>query len=519
LKPIQHIKLPIEHNIEEFDTALAQSYTFKVSETSSRKWSFYDTFDWRLFNKSLTLERSGTELILRRISNGDVIDDVFCYSTPMFIWEFPEGALYDKLSPIVEKRALLKLADVLARYRRTHILNKDRKTVARITYTQVELSPNNGTSPKTAYLSLIPVRGYPKYTRQLSKLLIENGVATSKWENLYFTALEAAGLEPGSYSSKLDFQLNPGMRSDDATVIILRNMLTVMRVNEDGIRDDIDIEFLHDYRIAVRRTRSALSQVRNVFPPEITDRFKQDFVYLGEFTSKLRDLDVYLISEDRYRGMLPHTLRDDISPLFEYLRVQRERALLDVVQVLESGKYERILNDWEVFLNQPIPENATAANANIPIIDLARKRIYKRYRKIIKDGNYILDHPQDELLHRLRIECKKLRYLIEFFASLFPRKKVSLLIKQLKRLQDNLGDFNDLSVQQGYLLNLVDDLPTEEYQARRALVAIGYLIDNFAHQQQIVKAAFAETFTEFASNENQELYRHLFSKKGKRKSR
>jgi len=63
------------------------------------------------------------------------------------------------------------------------------------------------------------------------------------------------------------------------------------------------------------------------------------------------------------------------------------------------------------------------ANAAVPIIDLARKRIYKRYQRVVSDGDYILTHTQDELLHALRIECKKLRYLMEFFASLFPKKE------------------------------------------------------------------------------------------------
>ena len=51
---------------------------------------------------------------------------------------------------------------------------------------------------------------------------------------------------------------------------ILRHTLAVMRANEEGIKADWDTEFLHDYRTAVRRTRSALSQIPGIFPPEIT---------------------------------------------------------------------------------------------------------------------------------------------------------------------------------------------------------------------------------------------------------
>jgi CHAD domain-containing protein len=518
LDTIQHIKLPIEHDVGDFDVVLAQNYHFKVGELSTRQWSFYDTFDWRLFNKSLSLQGAGPELIIRRLPDGDLVESVLSNSSPKFIWDFPEGALKDKLFSIIEARALLKLTEVYTHNKIYHILNKDQKTVARLIYTQVDLSPINGKPLLAAYLSLKPVRGYPKFARQLAKYLIDFGVHTPKWADIYATALAAAGKQPGSYSSKLDIQLDAEMRSDDASKVVLRNLLSVIRANEAGIRSDIDIEFLHDYRVAIRRTRSALSQIKDVFPEGITARYKQDFSYLGKFTNKLRDLDVYLISEDRYRDMLSPVMREDISPLFDYLRAQREQALMDVLQVLDSGDYERILLDWEAYLNEPISEISTAVNSGLPIIDLARQRIYKRYRRVIKDGEYILDHPQDDLMHRLRIECKKLRYLIEFFASLFPRKKVALLIKQLKTLQDNLGEFNDLSVQQTYLLNIADELPSNDNLTRRALVATGFLIDSLAHQQQIVKAAFAKTFTGFASSTNQELYHHLFAPTGKRKS-
>ncbi len=116
------------------------------------------------------------------------------------------------------------------------------------------------------------------------------------------------------------------------------------------------------------------------------------------------------------------------------------------------------------------------------------------------------------MLHVLRIECKKLRYLMEFFASLFPRKKINALIGQLKNLQDNLGDFNDLCVQQEYLLNVVTELPASQHQVKKTLVAIGSLIETLEHEKKSVKDAFARTFTAFAAPANQELFQELFAR-------
>ena len=41
--------------------------------------------------------------------------------------------------------------------------------------------------------------------------------------------------------------------------------------------------------------------------------------------------------------------------------------------------------------------------------------IWKRYRKVCKLARSITPDTPDEIVHDLRIDCKKLRYLMEFF--------------------------------------------------------------------------------------------------------
>jgi len=514
-------KVPEGYTKADLESLIADYYSFRIDRSVSTKWVLYDTFDWRLFNKSLTMYQSDQELFLLQLPNGEVVQHLAINTTPRFAWDLPESLLKEQIYSIIEPRAFLELAELSMTSHTYRILDANTKTVARIVFTRVRSITHDGSvdSPEIpAYLKLLPVRGYSKYTQQLVTHLEQAGLIISCWKDLFLSVLEAVGEKPGSYSSKIDVQLEPSMRSDEATKVILRMLAQVMRVNEPGVHEDIDMEFLHDYRVAIRRTRSALGQIKDVFPTTITEQFKQDFAYLGSLTNELRDLDVYLLAEDKYKSMLPESLQDDISPLFDYLRAQRENALNQVIKSHASSKYMRILTDWEAFLNEPVTETPGTVKGTIPIIDLARQRIYNRYRRVIKDGNNILENPQDELMHALRIDCKKLRYLIEFFASLFPEDKIRLLIEQLKRLQDNLGDFNDLSVQQEYLLNIADQLPITDQGGRRTLLAIGSLIESLVYQQQRVKDAFAETFTAFASASNQEVYNQLFSKKRDRLS-
>jgi CHAD domain-containing protein len=357
---------------------------------------------------------------------------------------------------------------------------------------------------------LKPVRGYDDQAQALALLLQEQGLVATGDDRAYTKIMQAARRAPGDYSSKIALQLEPAMRADEATKTVLRFLLLVMQQNEAGIKKDIDTEFLHDFRVAVRRTRSALSQVKRVFPTAVTERFKADFRAVGRFSNDLRDLDVYLLSETGYRALLPEILADDIGPLFTHLKRKRSQVLKQVRRDLESEQYLRIIQAWQAFLNEPSRDDPSAPNAGQPIINLAQARLYKIYRRIVKAGHQILENVADEKLHALRIECKKLRYLMEFFASLFPEDEIGQLVKQLKKLQDNLGDFNDLCVQEEYLLRAAAELPAAKAEPQEALLAIGGLISRLDQERQVVKADFAKTFTNFASPENQAHFKRLF---------
>ena len=294
------------------------------------------------------------------------------------------------------------------------------------------------------------------------------------------------------------------------------NLLRVIKINQTKIEPDRDTEFLHDFRVAIRKTRSALSQIKAVFPKEITKQFKKDFAFIGKLSNDLRDQDVYLLNATLYKKMLPPFLRDDIDPMFDYLKQERIKSLRRVVTGLRSARYKNILQNWETFLTVSQDAAATEPNAGLPIIDLASSIIYKQYRRVIKSGHRIHEDTEDEKLHRLRITCKKLRYMIEFYASLYPPRKIKNLINQLKKLQDNLGDFNDLSVQGEYLLDIAQKLPLTTQQSKNTLVAIGSLINNLDLKKQRVRQSFAKTFRKFSAPQNNKLFTELFVSKRKR---
>lgn len=303
-------------------------------------------------------------------------------------------------------------------------------------------------------------------------------------------------------------RLRPGMAANAAARVLLLHLLEMMRANEACIPADTDIEFLHEYRVAVRRTRAALSQIRMVFPPEETEYFKRGFQEMGRRTNDLRNLDVFLSTQPAYQARLPDDMRESINPLFDYLRSRRSEALDTVVAGLQSKSHSRFLDDWAIFLRQPAGENSPD-NALVPIIQLARRGLGRQYRNLLREGSNALDHADDKYRHALRIECKKLRYLLEFFTTLFPPQEVAPLLKRLKRLQDNLGGLSDLGDQRDYLFSIAELLDFDEARARRALVATGFLVASIEREQRAIRAEFGDIFNDFSSPTNRKQFQKM----------
>ena len=86
---------------------------------------------------------------------------------------------------------------------------------------------------------------------------------------------------------------------------------------------------------------------------------------------------------------------------------------------------------------------------DLPVIDYAAEQLTRRWRKVRKKGRAI-SRLDARSRHKLRIQTKKLRYAVEFFATLFQNKRAAKRRKHfhsaLERLQDGLGDLNDIAV-------------------------------------------------------------------------
>jgi len=129
---------------------------------------------------------------------------------------------------------------------------------------------------------------------------------------------------------------------------------------------------------------------------------------------------------------------------------------------------------------------------------------------MLKAGAKLADPPAPAALHRLRINAKKLRYLLEFFASLYPEVALARLVKELKGFQDVLGGFNDMELQRARFVAIADQLIASGRARPEALFAVGRLVDAAAARQGDYRREFADRFSSFASRDSRALYARLF---------
>lgn len=310
------------------------------------------------------------------------------------------------------------------------------------------------------------------------------------------------------YSSKFELSLDPQMRADEAAKSVHRRLLRAIEMNEAGIRGDADPEFLHDFRVALRRTRTCLAQIKGVFPQQAVDRFRREFSWLGRVSGPKRDLDVHLLHMDEYEARLGK-VRDHLAPLREFLEGRRRIEQGRLAKALQSARYRTLIRSWEKFLDEPVPEKTRLPNAKRPILDVASEQIERRFRRVLKKGRRIKTSSPSEALHRLRIECKKLRYLLEFFRTLYEADDLEALVKALKSLQDNLGNFNDLRLQQAAMRRFDQQMAKEGMATGELRKAIRRVVEWLETRQVKERKRFDKQFAKFSQQKNRRRLQRL----------
>jgi len=125
-------------------------------------------------------------------------------------------------------------------------------------------------------------------------------------------------------------------------------------------------------------------------------------------------------------------------------------------------------------LRQPAP-----ADAPPPLHKLLAGRLHRWHKKVAEQGKRFTEL-ELEARHDLRKRAKRLRYGLSFAESLLPAARLQSYRKLLSRVQDLLGEINDLAVARDHYQARLGEHP----QAWFALGWIGARLDALSEQAQ-----------------------------------
>jgi len=474
-----------------------------------------DSVDWRLYRRGGFVEEirygTGVRTVWRDRKSGEVVN-MQPGPAPRFAHELPEGPLRNKLSDALDIRALLPSVRIRSRIRELRLLNSEGKTVVCVLLEQhTARSGGEGVSLGSA-LRIVSVKGYEKACQRVRTRLLKMGAGTPVQDTLIERALHVVGRHPEN-DDQPPVRLMADIPVSLAMAVILRDLFQIMEANEEGVISAMDTEFLHDYRIAVRSVRSLLGQIHCVFPPSIK-QFRSEFAWLGSITTPVRDLDVFLLQFTDPSRFFPGQGRN-LLPLRDFLNREQGKAQDVLRQQFESDRYQRLKREFRAFLDHPEVAEWPALAAK-PVMEIASQRIWRGYKRVMRQGRAITGDSPPEALHELRKTCKKLRYLLDFFRSLYPAREMDALIKEVKRLQNNLGEYQDMFFQANALAGFRRRMAVSGELTNHVDRAIEAVLARRARGEVLVRKVFDRRFSRFSDAGNQKRFRRLFGHRSKR---
>jgi CHAD domain-containing protein len=462
--------------------AAALEGAFTVAETgrSVGTATHLDTADWRLLRSGIDLVHrpDSKDLVAYGRDGTRVVQAVGPVSWPVLVARLADGGVRDLVASPMGVRALLPFATTRTEVASYAVLNSDAKTVARVHWRDTTLElPVEQHLP--GGVEVEGLRGYAAEQADVERRLVR-GASMSVAETSWLDQLRAVpGIGPAEVRR---FEMRRDQAADLAVADALLGYLEVIESTVDGIVRDVDTEFLHDFRVAVRRTRSVLKLLGGVLPTGVAPRVGAEFRWLGDVTTPTRDLDVYLLGLGDLAASLSRPA--ELDAFGRHLATRRKAEHRVLVRALRSRRFADLCAGWRSELGDLI---AAPAYQSLTAGELADAQLHRLYRKVAGRAKAITaDSPSDQV-HALRKTCKEMRYVLDLFRPLCDPKAYQKVVADFKALQDVLGEFQDGEVQAAALRVFAREMLATGAADADAMLAMGELSARFDIRQRLAR--------------------------------
>jgi CHAD domain-containing protein len=467
-----------------------------------------DTFDGRLHRAGMQLRLIESDRIELQLSGIDTPPaHVTVVAAPRSPADLPSGPFRSRLAAVTELRALLPQIRIGARRTCGALRNDDGKVVA-VAEVHDDVRVLDLAVPLDVKTS-IEIHEVPGYTKQAT-LAVEalRRLEPAEFDTDMMTLCAAeADVDLDGFSSSPTVPLEPGMAAVDGFRLVLANLAATIEANWQGTLDRTDPVFLHELRIATRRTRTVLSAAKHVLSADVLGHTRSEFKWLAGLTSEPRDLDVYLLEWSHYTDPLGNEAARRLEPVRALLEQHCSVAHANLESALRSKRAAAVLSTWQTWLAEPVGAEDIPRRGDRPLGRVVAKRISRAHEKLLEQGRLIGPDTPAEQVHELRKDAKKLRYLLECFGSLLPESARKRYVKRLKALQDNLGAHQDACVHVDTLQDLARELsetnPSPDSPDLEMMLAVGRLTERLDQQRRAARDEFDERFADYDTPKTQ----------------
>ena len=301
----------------------------------------------------------------------------------------------------------------------------------------------------------------------------------------YELGLLAKGLDPEGDLDLGPVAVKKNLSVGEVAFRALRRQFATMRAHEGGTRLGEDPEELHDMRVATRRIRSALKFFEDALPEE-AGHFREELKFFAGVLGEVRDLDIQIALLRTWVSKAEEGDRESLSKAVDVLEKRRAAAREDLLEALNSGRYERLESSFADFLQRgPVAGGYADEPVRAVALDLLSQPHHK-WRKAAERVNET-SHPE---YHDLRKKGKRFRYALECLSGVYGENTTGKIVRPLKDLQDKLGRHQDLIVS-GHLLK---QLATESRRLpSRTAFAMGALAERNLQEAAGIRALLPGT--------------------------
>ena len=299
--------------------------------------------------------------------------------------------------------------------------------------------------------------GVPETVETLARLLRDELGLTPARYSKFERGIQAAGLRLPDTFAELPLDLDKRDPVLDLLFAYLGQQLARLERQQPRAWEGIDPEGVHQMRVAIRRLRAILRAFRDVIGEARGRWFNNELRWLARQLGRARDADVLASGAGESKG-------GDAGRYERYIEREAADAYANLVTVLESQRYLALLDELETLIDGGPDKHALKKYGKLSIAECAKRFVGTALAKMLARGDAIEADSPARKLHKLRIQAKRFRYLLDFFSTV-QKHRWQKAIRATKRLQHVLGEHQDAVTARKrlteYASTIPDDAPDE----------------------------------------------------------